>query len=91
MELLHYPVELHKEKDGITVTFPDMPYGVTCGDTKEAALANAVDCLEEVITSLMKDKKSIPKPSHAHKRPTITLSPTLSIKVLLFKGSNSKF
>jgi antitoxin HicB len=90
METLRYPVELHKDKDGITVMFPDMPYGVTCGETTEEALANAVDCLEEIIASLMKDKKSIPKPSHAHKRPTITLSPTFSAKVLLYKALREK-
>ena len=86
MEILKYPVELHEEKDGVTITFPDMPYGVSCGETKDEALLNAVDCLEEIIATLIKDKKDIPHPSIAHKNPTVTLSPIFSAKVLLYKA-----
>ena len=86
MEILRYPVQLHEENDGITVTFPDMPYGVTFGGTKDEALLNAVDCMEEIIASLIKDKKDIPHPSPPHKRPTVTLSPGFSAKVLLYNA-----
>ena len=84
MEILRYPVKLHEADDGITITFPDMPYGVTYGDTKEEALSSAVDCLEEIVASLMKEKKDIPHPSPARGRPTVTLSPAFSAKVLLY-------
>lgn len=90
MEILKYPVILHKAKDGTTVTFPDMPYGTTFGHTKAEALANAVDCLEEIIASLMKDKKDIPRPSPIYKRPTVTLSPGFSAKVLLYNTLREK-
>ncbi len=86
MDILRYPVQLEKAKDGITVTFPDMPYGVTCGESKEIALLNAVDCLEEIIASLMSDRKSIPSPSFARGRQTIILSPMFSAKVLIYKA-----
>lgn len=86
MEILEYPIELHEEKDGVTATFPDMPYGVTCGANKEEALLNAVDCLEEIIASLMKNKKDIPSPKISHKMATVVLSPTFSAKVLLHKA-----
>jgi len=86
MDILRYPVELHESKDGITVTFPDMPYGVSYGTTKEEALLNAIDCLEEIIASLVKDKKDIPKPSLARKRHTVTLTPVFSAKVLLYEA-----
>lgn len=85
MKTLRYPVELHEDEDGITVLFPDLPYGVTCGKNKEEALNNAVDCLEEIIASIMHDKKDIPKPSPAQKRQTINLSLTFSAKVLLYE------
>lgn len=84
MQVLRYPVELQEASDGVTITFPDMPYGVTCGKNREEALHNAVDCLEEIIASLMQDKKDIPKPSPARKRYTIDLSPTFAAKVLLY-------
>src|SRR5579872_4459607 len=86
MEMLRYPVELHQDEDGFTVTLPDMPYGVTCGQTSQEALLNAVDCLEEIIASLINDNKDIPHPSLAHKRPTVTLSPEFSAKVLLYSA-----
>lgn len=86
MEILKYPVQLHEGKDGITVTFPDMPYGATFGSNKEEALLNAVDCLEEIIASLMKDKKDIPHPGATRGRSTVTLSPGFSAKVLLYNA-----
>ncbi len=84
MHVLSYPVVLKKAKDGVTVRFPDLPYGTTFGESKEEALYNAIDCLEEIIASLMKDKKDIPTPSPSHRRPMIVLSPTFSAKVLLY-------
>jgi antitoxin HicB len=86
MEVLRYPVELHEAADGITLTFIDMPYGVTCGETRDEALRNAVDCLEEIIASLIKGRKDIPKPSSAQKHITVTLSPAFAAKVLLYNA-----
>jgi antitoxin HicB len=84
MKTLRYPVELQQDTDGVTVTFPDMPYGVTSGDDKESALLNAVDCLEEIMASLMKQKKDIPLPGPIKHRATITLGPGFSAKILLY-------
>lgn len=91
MKILRYPVELYDSDDGVTALFPDMPYGVTCGETKEAALASAIDCLEEIIASLMQDKKDIPPPSPAHKRQTVTLSPSFSAKAGQFIPNSEKW
>lgn len=90
MEFLRYPIEMKQDEGGFTVLFPDMPYGVTCGETKEEALLNAIDCLEEIIASLMKNKKQIPHPSPASKRPIITLTPTFTAKVLLYNALREK-
>ncbi len=84
MQVLRYPVELEKADDGVTITFPDMPYGVTFGKSKEEALLNAVDCLEEIIASLMQAKQDIPLPNPAHKHHTVLLSPTFAAKVMLY-------
>jgi antitoxin HicB len=86
MKILRYSVELTREKDGYTVLFPDMPYGVTTGSTKKEALKNAVDCLEEIIASLMSDKKAIPSPSAAKGKETVILSPIFTAKVLLYNA-----
>ncbi len=84
MKTLRYCVELQEDKDGIIVTFPDMPYGVTSGEDLASALLNAVDCLEEIIASMMKDKKDIPLPGPAKGRRMVTLSPGFSAKLLLY-------
>jgi antitoxin HicB len=86
MKTLRYPVRLIREKDGYTVLFLDMPYGVTTGSTKKDALENAVDCLEEIIASLMNDKKAIPSPSTAKGKDTVILSPIFTAKVLLYNA-----
>ncbi|MCH9644085.1 MAG: type II toxin-antitoxin system HicB family antitoxin [Gammaproteobacteria bacterium] len=90
MEILRFPVHLEPSDDGVTVTFPDMPYGVTSGSTKTEALLSAVDCIEEIIASLMVDKKDIPKASPARGRETVVLSPMFAIKVLLYKTMREK-
>lgn len=90
MVFLRYPVELNDDDDGITVLFPDMPYGVTCGNTKDEALLNAIDCLEEIIASLMIDKKKIPHPSAAKGRFVVTLTPAFTAKVLLYNALHEK-
>jgi antitoxin HicB len=86
MEILKYPIKLKKSNDGFTGTFPTMPYGVTSGATKKEVLLNAVDCLEEIIASLMKDKKSIPHSNTNYKKLSVTLSPGFSAKVLLYNA-----
>jgi antitoxin HicB len=56
----------HLEPDeggGYVVTFPDLPFGVTQGDTVEEALAEAADCLETILASLVEDGHDIPGPS----------------------------
>ncbi len=85
MKTLKYPVELIFEKKGYTVLFPDMPYGATAGSTRKEALENAADCLEEIIASLMNDKKAIPSPSTARGKSTVILSPIFTAKVLFYK------
>jgi len=64
-----YPVRISREAKGggLTVTFPDLPDAVTCGETIEAALAAAVDCLDEVLASHIRLGKEIPSPSKAKK------------------------
>ena len=69
-----------------------MPYGVTCSQTEVEALKNARDCLEEIIASLMKDKKDIPAPSpiRGRKKLYVDLSPGFSAKVLLYRVMREK-
>lgn len=71
---IEYPVDILEADDGCIITFPDLPYGVTCGDTREEALHNAIDCLQVVIEGLIADDKRVPPPSPANGRATVALN-----------------
>lgn len=57
-----YPVQLDVAEDGITVTFPGLPFGITSGTTISDALEQAQDCLVVIITSLIHDGADVPEP-----------------------------
>ena len=40
-----YPAIFDFDNDGITVTFPDLPGCITCGDCQEEAFRNAKEVL----------------------------------------------
>jgi len=42
---MYYFAHFDYADDGITVTFPDIPEGITCGQSEEAAMAMAEDVL----------------------------------------------
>src|SRR5215470_2890029 len=86
MFVLQYPAALRKDdNDTWLVTFPDFEDAVTFGDTREEALAHAVDALETVIISRMKHKMDIPAPSGARGRPLVSIPPLTTAKALLYK------
>ena len=45
------------------VTCRDLPEAITQGETREEALAEAADCLEEAIAARIDDGRDIPSPS----------------------------
>ena len=60
---LRYSVVLTPEPDGsaINVTSPDMPDLVTFGNTREEALAMALDCAEALILTYLDREDEIPE------------------------------
>lgn len=81
-----YPILLTPDGDGFVVTFPDLPFGITQGDTEEEARARAVDALETVIVALMLDRLDVPLPSAAKGRPIVILPPLSAAKVALYRA-----
>lgn len=81
-----YPVLLTPDGDGFVVTFPDLPFGITQGDTEAEARARAVDALETVIVALMLDRLDVPLPSAAKGRPIVILPPLSAAKVALYRA-----
>jgi len=62
-----YPATLTPDEadGGFVVTCRDWPEAITQGDTREAALAEAADCLEEAVAARIADGREIPLPSSA--------------------------
>ena len=59
------------EEHGFLATFPDLPEANTWGDTREEALINAADCLEEALAGRIVERDVVPEPSPARGRPTV--------------------
>lgn len=61
--MLIYRVELEPDDNGtFLVTCPAIPGVVTYGETREEALAQAVDAIETMLASIMADGEDIPAP-----------------------------
>src|SRR5258708_9242229 len=60
-----YPTRFTPDKKagGYVVTFPDLPFGVTQGDTVQEAEEMALDAILTVLDVLMGEKKALPKPT----------------------------
>lgn len=59
-----YPATLTPDADGgFVVTFRDWPEAITQGETRDQALEEAADCLEEAVAGRIDDQAEIPSPS----------------------------
>ena len=58
-----YPACFIKEENGYSVFFPDLNNLATCGDTLDAALSMAVDCLAGYLYWLQEDGEPAPAAS----------------------------
>jgi antitoxin HicB len=81
-----YPVRLEPDEDGgFVVTFPDFEAGVTQGDTREEAMAQAADLLETMVANYMAEDWDLPDPSTAGDRPLVALAPLVAAQAELFR------
>ncbi len=61
-----YPCNLAPEEDGgYSVSFPDVPEALTCGDDRVEALAMAEDALTVALSAYVDNREEIPVPSVA--------------------------
>ena len=63
MDRYIYPAVFERDEDGYSVTFPDLPGCITCGDNLEDAYLMAKDALELHLYGMEQDKDDIPSPS----------------------------
>ena len=80
-----WPTELEPQEDGsILVSFPDVPEALTEGETRDAALEQAQDCLVAALGGYVKARLAIPRPSPADGRTVIALPALAAAKVALY-------
>jgi antitoxin HicB len=82
---MKFPVKLSKEPEGgYTVTFPDIPEAITCGESIEDALYHAKDALESAMDFYLDDKRPVPAPSKPKRgQHTVELPASVAAKILL--------
>ncbi|MDE6750517.1 MAG: type II toxin-antitoxin system HicB family antitoxin [Lachnospiraceae bacterium] len=74
-----YPACFFKEENGYSVFFPDLDLD-TCGETKDEAMAMAVDCLAGRLRWLKQDGDPIPAPSPMNTVDPVAVSRESEIK-----------
>lgn len=67
MDRYIYPAIFEHDDEGYTITFPDLPGCITCGDKLEQAYLMAKDALELHLFGMEQDNDEIPRPSHPEK------------------------
>jgi len=63
--MIVYPAKFDRAKDGITVTFPDIPEAIACGFSEREAMEYAVDAIITFFTEYIKRRQAIPRASKA--------------------------
>jgi antitoxin HicB len=67
-----WPVDLiPAEEGGLIVNFPDLPNGWSQGETRDEALEQAEDLLDEMILGRMAHNEDVPRPSPPKGRPVV--------------------
>jgi len=89
---MKFPVKLSKEPaGGYTVTFPDIPEAITCGESVEDALYHAKDALESAMDFYLDDKRPVPAPSKPKRgQHIVELPASVTAKVLLLNEMSSQ-
>lgn len=81
-----YPAMIERDEAGFfLLTFPDFPEAATDGHSREEALAEAPDCLEEAVAGRIKRGEDIPLPSRVSRDGVpIALSTLYAMKAALY-------
>lgn len=87
---LAWPTELDRQEDSsILVSFPDVPEALTEGETEDAALEQAQDCLVAALGGYVVARRAIPWPSPAHGRAVIALPALAAAKIALYAAMHA--
>ncbi len=78
-----YPADVLEEPDGVTVSFPDVPGAITCGDTRAEALERGQDALISMLSVYIEENRPVPRPSPARGRPLVPVAALDAAKLAL--------
>jgi antitoxin HicB len=82
-----WPVDLFPaEEGGFIVNFPDLSNGWSQGETREEALAQAEDLLDEMILGRMAHNEDVPRPSPEKARPVVALPALTAAKFEAYRA-----
>ena len=85
--LAAWPVDLiPAEEGGFIVNFPDLPNGWSQGETRDEALAQAEDLLDEMILGSMAHNEDVPAPSPPKGRPVVSLPALTAAKFEAYRA-----
>lgn len=83
-----YPCILTSERDGVSVSFPDIPEALTCGNDRLDALQQATDALIAALYSYVQECEEIPEPSPVvGGQELITLPLIVAAKLVLYSAA----
>lgn len=84
----NYPAEIERDEDGrFVVSFPDFGWGATDGATRDEALAEAADLLRELISTAMREGRTLPAPSRSGRRRPLVVPPVqIALKAALYEA-----
>lgn len=84
---MNYPVTIERDGDTWMASFPDVPEALTNGDTREEALAEALDALVTAFEFYFEDSRPVPLPSTpATGQDVVSVPPSQWAKVLLLNA-----
>lgn len=87
-----YPCVLTPEEEGgFSVSFPDVPAALTCGDNQAAALEMAEDALVVALSAYASNREDIPVPSAAVAgQQMVAVPPILAAKLALYTAMRTQ-
>ena len=87
-----YPCILTPEEvGGFSVSFPDVPEALTCGDARAEALAMAKDALAVALAGYVHERRDIPVPSAvAAGQELVAVSAVVAAKLALYTAMRSQ-
>lgn len=86
-----YPAELAVGKDGVSVSFPDVPEALTHGADEAEALLRAVDALETALEMYVDEGQDLPEASKPRRgQRTVSPSALFVMKLFIYLGMRER-